>query len=308
VIPVNASDHELHRERLDTGSTLSGMEREASPAARILDARTNPDHDLLADIRSRAWTGHNIQLTATESTIGFHIPFIADDERTLAIKSLVRHFAGAARPLRVLDLGSLEGGLSLELAREGWDVTGVEGRASNFEKAELIRAYFALDNLRFQLRDVKTLDSARDGLFDVIVCCGLLYHLDNPFEFLERLSTLCAPGGLLFVDTHVAPDEHAASFGTHAGQLSEPSVLEHKLRIYDGRWFAEPQGGTVLDQQWSAISNDHSFWPSRRALIRGVYHAGFRSIMELFGMWEIDREFGLRDQFSRLYLACRREW
>jgi 2-polyprenyl-3-methyl-5-hydroxy-6-metoxy-1,4-benzoquinol methylase len=276
--------------------------------ARVRAAMDAPDRALLAEIRKRVWTGHNIQLTATESTIGLHIPFVSDDERTIAIKSLVRHLAEGAQPLRILDLGSLEGGLSLELAREGWDVTGVEGRASNFEKAELIRAYFGLENLHFQLRDVKTLDSARDGQFDVIVCCGLLYHLDNPFEFLETLATLCAPGGLLFIDTHVAPDERAVSFGTHADQLSEPVMLEHKLRTYDGRWFAEPQGGTVLDQQWSAISNDSSFWPSRRALIRGVYHAGFRSIMELFGMWEIDREFVLRDQFSRLYLACRREW
>ncbi len=284
------------------------MDHDTTPGARIHAALAEPDHALLAEIRKREWTGHNIQLTATESTISPDIPLISDDERTITIKRLVRHFSENTQHLRVLDLGSLEGGLSFELAREGWDVTGVEGRASNFEKAELIRGYFGLENLRFQQRDVKTLDCSRDGLFDIIICCGLLYHLDNPFQFLETLATLSAPGGLLFLDTHVAPDEHAARFGTHADKLSEPVTLEHRSRTYDGRWFSEPQGGSVLDQQWSAISNDRSFWASRRSLIRGVYHAGFHSIMELFGMWEIDREFGLRDEFSRLYLACRREW
>jgi hypothetical protein len=59
-------------------------------------------------------------------------------------------------------------------------------------------------------------------------------------------------------------------------------------------------------RQWSAVSNERSFWPSRRSLIRGIYHAGFHDIAELFGVFEIDRELALRDKFSRLYLACRK--
>lgn len=259
---------------------------------------------LLDQIRAQVWTGHNILLTPSESTLGLHIPLISDDARTLTIKALVR---ALKRPsVRVLDLGSLEGGLSLEMAREGWETVGVEGRRSNFEKAELIRGYFQLDNLRFENRDVKSLDPKQDGTFDVILCCGLLYHLDNPFAFLDTLAGLITPEGLLFLDTHVAPDEEAARYGTHAAQLSEPATLEHRGQTYEGRWFTEPSAGDVLDQQWSAISNVRSFWPSRRSLLRGAYHAGFHAIAELFGMFEIDREFALRDKFSRLYLNCRR--
>jgi 2-polyprenyl-3-methyl-5-hydroxy-6-metoxy-1,4-benzoquinol methylase len=279
------------------------MSSESSVQATL----ANPDRAKLARIRTREWTGHNIPLTAEESTIDRSIALIGDDERTITIKSLVRRFVDSSSP-RILDLGALEGGLSFEMAREGWNVLGVEGRESNFEKAELIRDYFALDNLRFALRDVKSLDRARDGAFDAILCCGLLYHLDDPFAFLETLAQLVTPGGLLFLDTHVTPDENAARFGTHAAQLSEPVTFEHASHTYDGRWFVEPREGSLLDRQWSAISNERSFWPSRRSLIRGVYHAGFHSIAELFGMWEIDREFGLRDQFSRLYLACRAGW
>lgn len=275
---------------------------------RVRAALAQPDPARLAEIRKRTWTGHNIPLSASEATISTDIALMTNDERTSTIKALVAKFVSSPRPIRLLDLGSLEGGLSFEMAREGWDVTGVEGRESNFEKAELIRGYFGLDNLRFQLRDVKSLDPARDGAFDVILCCGLLYHLDNPFAFLEKLNTLLAPGGLLFIDTHVAPDAHAAKHATHAVHLSPPATLEHGGRAYEGQWFAEPEGGDVLEQQWSAISNSRSFWPFRRELIRGAYHAGFHSLLELYGMWEIDREFGLRDQFSRLYLACRQQW
>jgi SAM-dependent methyltransferase len=265
-----------------------------------------PDERLLAQIRGEEWTGHNMPLTETESTIGPHVALIGDDARTNVIKATVRRFLGD-RDLRVLDLGSLEGGLSLEMAREGWNVTGVEGRASNYRKAELIRAYFALPNLRFELRDVKSLDPRRDGTFDVILCCGLLYHLDNPFALLEQLARLVAAGGLLFLDTHVAPDEAAKRHGTHAGQLSPETTFEHAGRVYEGCWFSEPQE-TKLDAQWSAVSNERSFWPDRRSLIRGLYHAGFEAVHELYGMFEIDREFGLREQFSRHYFACTPRW
>jgi 2-polyprenyl-3-methyl-5-hydroxy-6-metoxy-1,4-benzoquinol methylase len=284
------------------------MEDRMTAADRVRAVLARPNEALLSEIRRREWTGHNIPLTSAESTISPKIPLISDDPRTATIKSLVRRFAGGSKPVRVLDLGSLEGGLSLEMAREGWEVVGIEGRRSNFEKAELIRRYFDLDNLQFQLRDVKTLDRATDGVFDVILCCGLLYHIDNPFALLEVLANLSAPEGLMFLDTHDAPDEAAAAYGTHAASLSEETTLEHGSRTYDGRWFSEPQSGSVLERQWSAVSNARSFWPSRRSLIRGVYHAGFHSIFELFGIFEIDREFGLRDQFSRLYFACRRAW
>jgi 2-polyprenyl-3-methyl-5-hydroxy-6-metoxy-1,4-benzoquinol methylase len=248
-------------------------------------------------------------LTATEATIGAHIPLIGDDPRTIVIKSLIRdRFAGTARAIRVLDLGSLEGGVAFEMAREGWDAVGIEGRASNIEKAELIRRYFGLDNLRFELRDVKSLDVAADGRFEAVLCCGLLYHLDDPFSFLEKLRELVTPDGLLFLDTHVAPDERAARFGTHAGVLAEETTLQHGGHSYEGRWMTEPETGTLLDRQWSAVSNRRSFWPTRRALIRAVYHGGFHSIAELYGMFEIDTEFALRDQFSRLYLACTNDW
>ena len=271
---------------------------------RVRAILRQPDEERLAEIRRQQWTSHNVPLTETESTLGREHALIGDDPRTVTIKKLIRRFTAPKQTLRILDLGSLEGGLSFEMAREGWEVVGIEGRAINLEKAELLRRYFRLDNLRYERRDVKTLSRERDGRFDAVLCCGLLYHLDDPFTFLRTLREVTAEDGLLFVDTHVAPDDAAARHATYAGQLSDPQTVNHAGREYDGRWFAEPAGGSILDQQWSAISNTRSFWPTRRSLIRAICHSGFTNVLELFGMFEIDREFGLRDEFSRLYLAC----
>jgi SAM-dependent methyltransferase len=266
-----------------------------------------PDDELRAAIRTQTWTGHNIPITAEESTLGPGSERIGENRRTIAIKSLIRHAFGTRR-VSVLDLGALEGGLSFEMAREGWEATGVEGREENFRKAELIREYYALPNLRFVQKDVKALDPSIDGTFDVILCCGLLYHLDRPAEHLRQLNELLNDDGLLFVDTHVAPDEQAARYGTHAPALSEPTSMRDGEHEYEGQWWTEPSAGDLRERMWSAISNERSFWLTRRSLIRALYHSGFNAIHELFGMYEIDGEFALRDQFSRLYIAAMKRW
>ena len=267
-----------------------------------------PDDEVRAAIRAQAWTGHNIPITATESTLGPGPELIGDNRRTVAIKSLLRRGLPANRELRVLDLGALEGGLSFEMAREGWQATGVEGREDNFRKASLIASYYGLPNLRFVHRDVKALTPEQNGVFDAILCCGLLYHLDEPVAHLRQLESLLAPDGLLFLDTHVAPDPYAARFGTHEASLSEPVTFTENGHEYDGRWWTEPAEGDLRERMWSAISNARSLWLSRRSLIRALVHSGFDEIHELFGMYDIDTEFELRDQFSRLYLACRKSW
>lgn len=277
-----------------------------SAEQRFQERLANPDYELLASIRGATWTSHNIPLTNEESTLGTNVSLISDDVRTKVIKSLVRRFAPQGRELRILDLGSLEGGLSLEMAREGWTAVGVEGRASNHQKAELIRRYFDLPNLSFRLQDVKTIDPEAER-FDVILCCGLLYHIDDPFELLERLSALTTEDGVLFVDTHVAPDPDQR-LSLYEGQLSPRATVTHDGRTYDGRWFTEPSGGTVRDEQWSAVSNARSFWPTRRSLVSGIHYAGFRAVHELFGMFDIEGEFDLREQYSRLYLLCSKRW
>jgi SAM-dependent methyltransferase len=276
---------------------------------QLAEIRPSPDAKLLEAIRGETWTGHNIPLGHGQSTLGSGTPLIGDDHRTLLIKRLVHRMVRPAEPLRVLDLGSLEGGLSFEMAREGWQVLGVEARAENFRKSELIRRYYSLPNLRFVHRDVKSLSRAADGEFDVILCCGLLYHLDDPFSHLDLLRELLVPSGLLFLDTHVAPDPEASRYGTYESALSAEETVVHRGRHYDGRWFHEPRAtGSVLDEMWSAVSNERSFWPTRQSLIRGLYHAGFEAIHDLFGIFDIEGEFALRTQFSRLYLACMKEW
>lgn len=274
---------------------------------RIRARWSAPDDEIRAAIRAETWTSHNIPITASESTLGSGPELIGENRRTVVMKSLVRRFFGA-RPVSVLDLGALEGGVSFEMAREGWNAIGVEGRQENFRKAQLIASYYGLPNLRFVRKDVKELTAEGDGTFDVILCCGLLYHLDQPVAHLRQLASLLRDDGLLFLDTHVAPDEQAARYGTHEKSLGPPVTFTDGGHEYEGRWWQEPSAGDLKERMWSAISNERSLWLTRRSLIRALYHSGFEAIHELFGIYEIESELALRDQFSRLYLSCTKRW
>lgn len=284
--------------------------RRAGPADAAIRRRlAHPDHDLLEAIRRQPWTSHNIPLTGEETTLNRQgLEPIGDESRTRILReTLDMMLNGSLAGRRLLDLGSLEGGLALEMARDGLEVLGVEGRRSNFDKCQLIADYFDLPNLRFQHLDVRELTPEKHGTFDAVLCCGLLYHLADPFSFLDSLSRLTEAGGVVFVDTHVAPLTPADLMACKLSrQLSEMEPFAVDDRTYQGRWsqeFITPRGE---DEPWDSISNRRSFWPTLESLIKGLYHSGFGYVIEIFGAFDIEREFGLRKEFSRTYLAARK--
>ncbi len=275
----------------------------------IIDERLNhPDHPILKKIQERTWTSHNIPLTQSESTLGQGIPLIGDDTRTRVIKKNLATFLTSGSDLsglRIIDLGCLEGGLSFEMSREGMEVLGVEGRLSNFQKCELIKSYFDLPNLEFLHLDVKDLNRKDHGVFDAVLCCGLLYHLDEPLPFLRQLNEITHDASVLFLDTHVAPRESELSKCLDSHRLSPMVTLHHEGDTFEGRWYSEyskDQDGT--DEEWAAVSNCRSFWLSHDSLIRAVYKSGFKRIYNIHGAFEIDLELELRAKHSRLHFVA----
>ncbi|MCB4825211.1 class I SAM-dependent methyltransferase [Roseicella aerolata] len=87
------------------------------------------------------------------------------------------------RGKRIADLGCLEGGYALEFARMGMDALGIEVRQSNYDNCLIVKERAGLPNLNFVKDDAWKV--AEHGPFDVIYCCGILYHLDRPREFVN---------------------------------------------------------------------------------------------------------------------------
>jgi 2-polyprenyl-3-methyl-5-hydroxy-6-metoxy-1,4-benzoquinol methylase len=214
------------------------------------------------------WSAHNIHLGAGVYTIG---DSIVGDE--IKLRRIVQSVADVAQKpisaLRILDLACLEGLYAAEFARHGAEVVGVEIREANIEKARFAKEILGLQNLTFMQDDVRNISVQRYGHFDVVLCLGILYHLDAPdiFSFLERMSEVCR--AFAVIDTHIGAAErsHLYKGKTYWGS----AYAEHALE-------ATPEH--KAKQLWASIDNPASFWFTRPSLLNALTHVGFTSIYE----------------------------
>ena len=157
---------------------------------------------------------------------------------------------------RILELGALEGGHTIGLAqRPGVEqVLGIEGRAANLARAQVVREILQVGNIDFVQANLETIELAQFGRFDAIYCCGLLYHLPEPWRLTAQFRGI-ADG--VFLWTHCSTEEAATS-------LTDG---------YRGRRHKE--GGP--DEVLSGLSPD-SFWPTFGSLCNMLTNSGFARI------------------------------
>jgi len=105
-----------------------------------------------------------------------------------------------------LDIACHQGYFSVELAKRGFEpITAVDARADHIEDVKLITAGVGQPQIRAQQCDVHALSTeAVGGPFDLVLCFGLLYHLENPIGALRRAREMCS--GLCVVETQVVPN------------------------------------------------------------------------------------------------------
>lgn len=188
--------------------------------------------------------------------------------RRARINQVVSDFA--RKPLsqsRILDLACLEGDFAAEFAVRDAEVLGIEGRRTNLDRAS---ARFPIPNLRFVQDDVRQLTREKYGIFDVVLCLGILYHLDAPdcFRLLESVAEVCT--SFAVIDTHIS--------------LERDEVARYKGNEYWGRYCTEydsqPSPEQVEGSTWSSIGNLRSFWLTKPSLVNAIIDAGFNSVYE----------------------------
>lgn len=137
----------------------------------------------------------------------------------------LRHELG--RPLRILDVGSGSGHLSLLLARELRDCEVVANEVSEGSLA-LARAKLA------PLPNAKVFDrpfEEWDGTADVVISWGSHHHLSH--DYLQHAREVLTPGGLLVVGDEMCPEYLTPS---DQQRLRGADVIE----IVDGYIFDSP--------------------------------------------------------------------
>jgi SAM-dependent methyltransferase len=216
-----------------------------------------------------AWTAHNIQLQDDIYTISPRI--VGDEIKLKRIVQCVFDLAGGSvEGLRVLDLACLEGLFAIEFARHKAKCLGIEGREANIEKARFVKEVLSLDNLDLVQDDVRNLSVERYGRFDIVLCLGLLYHLDVPdvFAFLEKLGE--ASKKICIIDTRIA--------------LRPKTRYVYHDKSYFGTRGEEHDAADSQQSKtaklWASLDNNENFWLSRPTLYNSLSHAGFTTVYE----------------------------
>ncbi len=121
-----------------------------------------------------------------------------NEAREAAVRPLLKEMKKQFSAETALDVGCGSGYFSGVLHTEGFRVTGLDGRAENAALAASRhpQAQFFTANLEDD-------EVRKYGPADVVVCFGLLYHLENPLRAVRNLHALT--GKVLLVESMCLP-------------------------------------------------------------------------------------------------------
>jgi len=139
-------------------------------------------------------------------------------ERT-RIDSIMRHgwpqllqaCGGSLKGKRVLDIACNCGGFTVEAVKAGAAYAlGVDIVDKYLDQANFIRDALGYDNLEFRNVDVYDLSAETVGSFDVVLCFGILYHLEDPIRGMKAMSNLASHA--MLVDTALLRPKYGSRF------------------------------------------------------------------------------------------------
>jgi SAM-dependent methyltransferase len=172
---------------------------------------------------------------------------------------------------RVLDLACLEGHYAIEFAMHGAEALGIEGRAASVAKCEFARRNLGLERVRFEQDDVRHLSREKHGVFDIVICSGLLYHLParDAQALLAAMYETCSR--MLIIDTFISLE------GRNAVDIA---ASERRGHYYDEHL----PGESARERErklWASLDNDTSFWFTEPSLMNMLAAEGFTSVVDV---------------------------
>ena len=118
------------------------------------------------------------------------------------VQNRIHWMVKQARGKRVLDAGCSQGITALLLAREGFEVVGVdiETEAIEFAKNELLKESAVVQQrVKFSVEDLSVPVTEKYGTFDTIILGEVIEHLAHPKRIIENLSKALNPGGIIII-------------------------------------------------------------------------------------------------------------
>jgi FkbM family methyltransferase len=177
--------------------------------------------------------------------------------RGATIRRVVRALKPALGLRTAVDAGCGVGFFAQTLTELGLEARGFDGRFEN-----VVEARKRFPKVEFEYGDIESAEVAALGTFDLVLCFGLLYHLESPMRAIRHLRALTGKG--LLIESMVVPGDDARMV-----LREEPSQVDQSL-------------------------TDMAFYPSEPCLVKMLYRAGFAHVYRVPRLPEHDhfRETG----------------
>jgi FkbM family methyltransferase len=171
--------------------------------------------------------------------------------RGATIRRVVRALKPALGLRSAVDAGCGVGFFAQTLAELGLETRGFDGRFEN-----VVEARKRFPKIAFERGDIESAEIVGLGTFDLVLCFGLLYHLESPMRAIRHLRALTGKG--LLIESMCVPGDDA-----RMTLREEPSQQDQSL-------------------------TDMAFYPSELCLVKMLYRAGFAHVYRVARLPEHD--------------------
>jgi FkbM family methyltransferase len=161
--------------------------------------------------------------------------------RGATIRRVVRALKPALGLRSAVDAGCGVGFFAQTLTEMGLETRGFDGRFEN-----VVEARKRFPKIAFERGDIESAEIVELGTFDLVLCFGLLYHLESPMRAIRHLRALTGKG--LLIESMCAPGDD-----TRMMLREEPRQHDQSL-------------------------TDMAFYPSEPCLVKMLYRAGFAHV------------------------------
>ncbi len=181
---------------------------------------------------------------------------------------------GSIAGRRVLELGPLEGGHTGMLDAAGAQVDAIEANQLAFLRCLITKEVLRLSRSRFWLGDfVKALEEWEQS-YDLIVACGVLYHLRQPLRLLELAAKRT---DAVYFWTHVVSDQ-AMPPGDPRRLVIAPTAEHHSFHGITVRAYRRTYAHAETNVAFCGGMADEHRWLDRDDLLAALAAVGFTDI------------------------------